>query len=118
MTQYLLLEVDLDDDRVAKLVDKLDSPESLRIVGIFQVPRTRCKCPDDRFNRHGGKLSSLGTKYRWWVHRECGRPTGGILRLGNIIKRNITYNPNVPRVVVDAVMIHDEGYYPDDPRAV
>lgn len=117
MTKILLIEG--DDDIIADLRAKIENSvklsERMRIVGLFHVMRTRCTCPDDITGRHHGKLSSRGPRFLWWVHRGCGKPTGGLHSpLGNLIN-HADVKPrgyeSGPEIVVDSITIHDYGFY-------
>ena len=115
----ILIEVD-SDEAADKLAAKFATLSTARVAGIFQVPRTRCKCPDDMTGRHRGKLSSRGVRFKWWVHRGCGKVSGGNLSpIGNLLpasERRAT--PNAPTILVDSINGHDLGFYSDDPRHI
>lgn len=115
MTQLLLIEG--DDATIAKLREKLDAVEGLRAVGLFQAMKSRCVCPDDLSGRHPGKLSSMGPRFRWWVHRGCGKPSGGIHWIGNMLNRGEikpSPRPNEPQIVIDSLHAHDYGFHKEE----
>lgn len=74
MSQYLLLEFD-DDEQCAALVQKISTRTTIRVKGIFQKPRTYCKCPIMSDTEQRSQVTR-GQKYGWWVHRVCGRAHG------------------------------------------
>ena len=113
MTQMILIMG--DDETIKRLRDKLTATDSLKVVGLFQAMRTRCTCPDDLTGRHQGKLSSLGPRFKWWVHRKCGRPTSGLHRVGNMLDGTLTEpKTGEPRIVIDSVSLHDYGFYNEE----
>jgi hypothetical protein len=113
MTQILMIEA--DDETIAKLRVKIDGVGTMRVVGLFQLMRTRCKCPDDMTGRHRGKLSSKGQRFKWWIHRGCGKPTPGSHPwIGNMLDQSEIKprkTDDEPRIVVDSISIHDFGFH-------
>lgn len=116
MTKMILIMG--DDETIAKLAAKIEdrpsAPTPLRIVGLFHVMRTRCSCPDDLSGRHHGKLSTLGPRFRWWVHRKCGKPTTGLHRVNNLLEDSAGRQTEGPKIVIDSVSLHDYGFYNDE----
>jgi len=112
MTQMILIAA--DDETIARLRTKIDATDSMQVVGIFHAMRTRCTCPDDITGRHHGKLSSLGPRFKWWVHRGCGKPIPGIHRVGNLLGAIKFQRNSEPLVVIDSVVIHDHGFYNEE----
>lgn len=110
MTKLLIIEG--DDETIAKLKARLNSVESLRVVGLFHLMRTRCDCPEERIGRHIGRAVALGPRLRWFVHRKCGKPTRGVNVPKNLLSRN-EIKPwktgNGPEVVIDSLFMHDYG---------
>lgn len=74
MSQFLLLEFD-NDEQCAKLMEQLKTKTTIHIRGLFQKPRTHCKCPPMTDLEQRGQITR-GSKYGWWVHRACGRAHG------------------------------------------
>jgi hypothetical protein len=110
MTQILVIEG--DEETIAKLREKLDSLESLRVCGLFHLMKSRCDCPDERDGRHSGKITALGPRFRWFVHRKCGKPTRGTQVPKNLLRRD-ELKPwrgrSGPEVVIDSLFMHDYG---------
>lgn len=110
MTKLLIIEG--DDETIERLRQKLDAVDSLRVTGLFHIMRTRCNCPDEWVGRHIGKWTSLGTKFKWFVHRTCGKPTPGTHVPKNLLSRNELKpwrSAAGPEVVIDSLFMHDYG---------
>lgn len=114
MTQMILIEA--DDEIIARLRAKIDATDSMRVVGLFQAMKSRCTCPDDLSGRHTGKLSSLGARFKWWVHRGCGKPIWGIHRAGNMLGYDEIkpQKTKEPRIVIDSISLHDYGFHREE----
>lgn len=74
MAQYLLLEFD-DDAQCAALMQKISTRTTIRVRGLFQKPKSQCKCPPMSDTEQRGQITK-GVKFGWWVHRQCGKAHG------------------------------------------
>lgn len=115
MTQILMIEA--DDATIAKLRDKIDESQSMRVVGLFQLMRTRCNCVVNDFDngKHRGRLSFKGPRFKWFIHTGCGKPVkGNHSWVGNLLDRSQIkprQNDKEPDVVIDSITLHDYGFY-------
>lgn len=110
MTKLLIIEG--DDETIERLRQKLDAVDSLRVTGLFHLMRTRCSCPEERIGRHIGRALALGPRFRWFVHRTCGKPTPGTQAPKNLLDRNELKpwrSSAGPEVVIDSLFMHDYG---------
>lgn len=74
MSQFMLLEFD-NDELAAKFMTQLETKTTIHVRGLFQKPRTHCKCPEMSDTEMRGQITR-GQKFGWWVHRTCGRAHG------------------------------------------
>ncbi len=63
-------------ERFAEQMKDADSkgvpfPSGGQIVALFAVPTMFCECPE---NPTKPRRQVRGSKYGWWVHKECGKP--------------------------------------------
>lgn len=86
MARYLLVEVD-ENERAARLREKLDGVEGLVVIGVFGKPTKFCECEVD-----SGR-SILGKKFGWWVCPTCRHPKFDALH--NCVK-NLLDMPDLP----------------------
>lgn len=117
--KLILIEVD-DDDTADKLIERMKSGPKWRVVGWFQVPRTRCKCTG--YHEGGNhrvpnaKKWVRGQLFKWWVHDKCLRPGWGSHTLFNQMPRtDRVFRPNFPETFYNYMEMHDRGFYKDDP---
>ena len=109
-----ILLIEGDDEIIARLSERLNANEHLRVVGLFHVMRTRCRCTENDFDtgKHRGQLSSMGPKFKWWVHRVCGKPTPGLQTPKTLLSRDEIKPRTVqagPEIVIDSLFMHDYG---------
>lgn len=71
MASYVLVEFD-NDDQAQKLIDQLETKESMRAVGLFRKPTKFCECPP-LFGSQQSSEITRGDRFGWWVHRACRR---------------------------------------------
>lgn len=114
--RLILIEVD-DDEAAEKLVARFNERKTARVAGMFQVPKSRCRCPnhDIRFGRQvpAEKRSLRGRMFGWWVHDKCGRPTHGQQLTKNLIKpEGVTHSVQAPPTYVIGLTLWDRGFHP------
>lgn len=83
MARYLLIEFD-NDYQCDLLMDKLTEKATMRVVGMFQKPRSFCSCPPMTDSEQTGQITR-GEKFGWWVHRKCKRAHGHIQSPRNLL---------------------------------
>ncbi len=117
--KLILIEVD-DDETAEQLIERLSGKSTWRIAGWFQVPRTRCQCVG--YHEGGNhrvpnyKRSVIGRKYKWRVHDKCGRPSGGLMTLKNLMPPlSRVFGDQGQPTFYDTLQMHDRGFYKDDP---
>lgn len=113
--RFILIEVD-DDATADKLVEKFKTTKTVRVAGIFQIPRTRCTCKGftEMGHRSGQSRRLLrGSKFLWWVHDVCGRCPKGHHNLFNMMPQERRLSDLEGRELptyVGFISMHDRGW--------